>query len=100
MAEACPQAQRPSHLVRRAGPHGRSEMLVAPVWPSPFTSQPYADAWVSDEGDGVLTLYVGDRCLAVIRGLALDQRQLNHVLDRFRHCPPRPRRRGHLRLAA
>jgi hypothetical protein len=68
-------------------------VCVRTVWPSPFTTQPLADAWIHDEGDDVLTVYVGDRCLGVIRGSPLEQSSLNQVLDRFRCRPPRPRSR-------
>src|SRR5262245_36460059 len=92
MPQVCSQAQRSVRLVRRAARGPRPELILRPVWPSPFTSQPSADAWIEDEGDGVLTLYVGDRCLSVIRGLPPDQFSLNYLLDRFRRSPPRPRR--------
>lgn len=92
MPDVCPPSQRRYRLVRRAPLDLRPELLVLPVWPSAFTSQPMADAWIDNEGDEVLTMYVGDRCLSIIRGSEMDQRSLNQLLERFRHCPPRSRR--------
>lgn len=84
-------SQRRYRLVCRATLARRPELLVRPIWPSAFTCQPLCDAWIDNEGDDVLTVYVGDRCLSVIRGSEMDQGSLNQLLDRFRHCPPRPR---------
>lgn len=92
MPDVCSSSQRHYRLVRRVAAERRPELLVRPIWPSTFTTQPLSDAWIDNEGDGVLTIYVGDRCLSVIRGLELDQVSLNQLLDRFRHCPPRSRR--------
>jgi hypothetical protein len=39
-----------------------------------------------------LTLNVGACCLAVIRGLPMDQASFYQLLDRLRLCPPRPRK--------
>lgn len=79
-------------IIRRSGEPCGPSLAIRPMRPSPFTTLPYADAWIENEGDGILTLQVGERCFAVIQGLDMDCQSLNQLLDRFRHRPPLPRR--------
>jgi hypothetical protein len=52
------------------------------------------DAWIADQGGGVLALQLGDYCLTQFRGLPIDVPSLNQRLDqvwsRRRHRCRRP----------
>jgi hypothetical protein len=41
------------------------------------------DAWIIDQGDGILALRLGDYELARIAGLSFDAPSLNQMLDRI-----------------
>lgn len=92
MLELRSQPARPYRVVRRAKVQPAEDLTIRPVRPSPFTVQPLADACIVNEGDEILSLQVGERCLAVICGTPLDCQSFNRLLDRLRHKPPRPRR--------
>jgi hypothetical protein len=87
------ESERSFRLLRRIAARRAVRLEVRPVWPCTFTTQPWADAWLEDEEDGILTLRVGDRCLGVIRASGIDQPCLNTLLERLRQRPPGRRRK-------
>jgi hypothetical protein len=62
---------------------------IASVRPSLIDWRFTADAWIFEEGDGTLTLRLGDYNLARITGLSLDLPSLNQILNRLWNRRPR-----------
>jgi hypothetical protein len=77
-------------LPRPAGGAGRAKVEIARDGqritvpqrrPSLMDVRFTGDAWITDPGDGTLSLRLGDYVLASIQGLALDLPSLNHLLE-------------------
>jgi len=47
------------------------------------------DAWIADEGNGMLAVRLGDYLLTEIAGLTVDVPTLNHLFGRLRKVPRR-----------